>query len=816
MLYNEWLKQQLLQQADENYLPSIMPSSAVSRPSEQLQDTAYFMKLWRDFYRTHGHLHTTLSTLDDLSDLWHRLQHWHDSMAVLETSIGPCSQDMTDHLSSIYCASIGYELDGMRSVQKKMWMYAYIEAMHDISQARIDQAHAQWMHSYALDYYLNSQYAGQKRFSLEGLEALIPALKSIIYQYREQGITYIAIGMAHRGRLNVMANVLGMPWQIIKDMCAGTWHVPFIDDVKYHVGCSYMAGDTQIELVPNASHVESVGAIVLGAVRAKQAVGCKAAAIVVHGDAAFPGQGVVTECLNMRLLPDYAVGGVIHIIANNQIGFTTTPEYERSTMYATDSARGMECPILHINGTDIAAVLRGVDTAVAYRTAYAEDIILDIYGVRVQGHNEGDDASITSPRMVAQIKSEKKTVDHATINTIIEQELAIEDPVSDDRFKLSRHVVPMAYTTSLAMLQQLWQDMITPLATMALHRVVRTVYEQRTAMIEDRAPVNWAAAEMYALMRVLDAGGYIRMMGEDTVRGTFTQRLADVIDQVTEQSMNIYAIDAWKDRVVIGNSPLSEYAALAFEYGYACRSPMGLTIWEAQYGDFFNGAQIIIDQYIASGQHKWGIKSNLVLLLPHGDEGQGAEHSSARVERFLQLSAQYNMHVVMPSTPMQYHHALLAAGNSDCPWIIMTVKSLLRHPLCVSKIEDMLLGSWQDCIVRGDLSTCHLIIIASGLILYDIQQDPRFSKDNIVLICLESLYPFPQQVIEDIVASSPTGVRCVYAQLEPMNQGALGYVKNSIGDRIEYIAPEAAAVTASIIYYTKKRKDVFDRIFGSI
>ena len=821
--YQQWLEDQYYQQVDETYLcgMSCAENQEIAIDVSEPVTAGVLHALWRDFYRMYGHLAASMSILDGVvGDDWSRMGLFQDIKNAYERCFGPCPEETSIFEKKMYCQHIAYEFDGMRCWDKKQYLYDAVEHHKDILPDRLVRAERLWDKAHTFEFFINSQFPGQKRFSIEGLEVLVPMLKDILETLADQGVKYVGIGMAHRGRLNMLSQIWEIPWQTIVDMFKGTWHMPYEGDVKYHVGCQATIGDMRIDLFPNPAHLESVNSVVIGAVRAMQDKGLHAVAILIHGDASFSGQGVVAECFNMRLHEEHTVGGVIHIVANNHIGFTTPPREGRSSVYATDHARGVECPVVHVDGTQTEAVLTAVDIMLAYRAAWQEDVVLDIHGYREHGHNEADDPTITQPLMMRYIQAHKKKLSSEVMQRIIASH-TLETAVTP----MTRWVVEddgpawVGTPWNMDRVQEYWRAMCERMLPWSVHPKVQAVFSARDAMLRTGKGWNWACAEMLAFMKVLADDGHVYLVGQDAARGTFSQRMAAVVDQVTGQEHSLYALLDWKDRMTIANSPLSEYAVLGFTFGYACKRRAGLTIWEAQFGDFANGAQIIIDQYIVASFQRWSMHNNMVLLLPHGNEGQGAEHSSARVERFLQLACMNNMRVLIPNTPAQYYHALLHAASAHVPSIIMSPKSLLRHPLCISDAAELLEGTWQDVVVRGTPESASLWIMACGAVVYDLLQDPRYDHESMCVVSIESLYPFPLEMLSISMQALSQDAHRVYVQYEPENQGALSHIRKCMeGLGLRYVSREASCVPASgsMEQYVDEKRNILDDVFRSI
>lgn len=726
-------------------------------------------------------------------------------------------------LRRVYTNTIGFEYTHIDSVAEAEWVrerieqgWAHFKPDNAAKQRILDRL----IVADGLEKYLGFKYVGQKRFSLEGGDSLIPMLDTIVNRGAEQGVKEITIGMAHRGRLNVLVNVVGKsPAEIFAAFEGKNAQSTYSGDVKYHLGyaadVNTSAGPVRIALAFNPSHLEIVAPVVQGAVRARQRRRSDkekdlVIPIQIHGDAAFAGQGVVAETFSMSQARWFTVGGSIHIVVNNQVGFTTSnPKDARSTHYCTDIAKMVEPPILHVNANDPEAVYFAALLAIDYRHTFKRDVVIDLVCYRRHGHNEADEPSATQPLMYKIIKSmpptyvlyAKKLVNEGIIPDQAEKKLfdayrdaldagknvvdvntdknAYEFAVDWTSFMdkpwttKTKTAVPMAKLKSLATkLETLPPDFV-------LQAQVKKVLEAQRKMTAGELPLNWGYAEVLAYATLLDEGYPIRLCGQDAGRGTFAHRHAVLHDQNTDQTyIPLSHLSPKQAQINIVDSLLSEEAVLAFEYGYATAEPNYLDIWEAQFGDFANGAQVVIDQFISSGEQKWGRLCGLVMLLPHGYEGQGPEHSSARLERYLQLCAQDNMQVCVPTTPAQIFHLLRRQMLRPYrkPLIVMTPKNLLRNPLAVSSLEDLSEGEFQVVIPEVDAITAkdvESIIFCSGKVYYELLEARRTQKLNkIALIRIEQLYPFPEVACKDIFKTYSNAKDIVWCQEEPQNQGA--------------------------------------------
>ncbi len=687
--------------------------------------------------------------------------------------------------------------------------------------------------------FLHVKYVGTKRFGLDGAEALIPAMEQIVKRGGSLGVKDIVVGMPHRGRLSVLANVMMKPYRaIFSEFQGGSFKPEDVDgsgDVKYHLGASsdrdFDGNTVHLSLTANPSHLEAVNPVVLGKVRAKQAqlgdtTRSQVLPILLHGDAAFAGQGVVAECFGLSGLVGHRTGGTIHIIVNNQIGFTTSPSFSRSSPYPTDIALMVEAPIFHVNGDDPEAVVHAARVATEYRQKFHKDVVIDIFCYRRFGHNEGDEPMFTNPAMYKTIKTHKTTLQLYT-ERLVRDGLIPEGEIEDMKaafqaklnteFEIGRNYKPNKadwldgrwshlnreageYSAGdTAITPQTMKEIATALTrapdAFDLHKTVARQLDGKAQMFEKGQGFDWATAEAVAFGSLLTEGFPVRLSGQDCTRGTFSQRHSAFVDQTTEERhYPLNHIRAGQARFEVIDSMLSEYAVLGFEYGYSLAEPNALVMWEAQFGDFANGAQIMFDQFISSGESKWLRMSGLVMLLPHGFEGQGPEHSSARLERFLQMCAQDNWIVANCSTPANYFHALrrqLHRGFRK-PLVLMTPKSLLRHPLCVSDAEDFTTGSsfhrvlWDDA-QKGRSETrlvadkkIKRVVISSGKVYFDLlaERDKRGITD-VYLLRLEQFYPFPAQAMTKELERFKTA-EIVWCQEEPKNQGAWNFVEPNI------------------------------------
>ena len=727
-------------------------------------------------------------------------------------------------LSATYCGSMGVEYMHIPQTEQRRWFQSRMESVRSRPAMGIDaKLHLleRLTAAEGLEKYLGTKYPGTKRFGLEGGEALIPMLDEIIQRSGSYGAKEMVIGMAHRGRLNVLVNILGKKPGDLFDEFEGKKKLAErgSGDVKYHQGFSSNVmtpgGEVHLALMFNPSHLEIVTPVVEGSVRARQdrrgdQKGAKVVPIAIHGDAAFAGQGVVMETLQMSQTRAYKTGGTIHIIVNNQVGFTTSfREDARSTEYCTDVAKIVGAPILHVNGDDPEAVYFATKLALDYRMEFHKDVVVDLVCYRRRGHNEADEPSATQPMMYSKIKS------HTTTRDLYAQSLFSEGVLSQaddkvlvesyrDALDTGEHVVKSLvkepnkelfvdwtpylghewtarHDTRVAVstLQELGQKLCNIPEGFVMQRQVGKIVEDRLKMAAGALPINWGFAELLAYATLSMEGSEVRITGQDVGRGTFSHRHAVLHNQKDGTTLvNLARLADDQPRFQIWDSLLSEEAVLAFEYGYSATTPNALVIWEAQFGDFANGAQVVIDQFISSGEHKWGRLSGLTMLLPHGYEGQGPEHSSARLERFLQLCAEHNIQVCVPTTPAQVFHMLRRQVLRPLrkPLIAFTPKSLLRHKLATSSLEELAESGFQTIIPEidpHDPAKTTRMIMCSGKVYYDLLEQKRAKElDDSIVVRIEQLYPFPQDDLDELIVQYPNLQDVVWCQEEPMNQGA--------------------------------------------
>ena len=735
-----------------------------------------------------------------------------------EATLGQILED----LESTYCGTVGAEFMHIVDTEERHWIMSRMEAVRSAPEFAPEQRLSilrQLNGAEGLERSLGSKYPGTKRFGLEGGESLIPMMAEAIQRIGGYGAKEICIGMAHRGRLNVLVNILGKNPVDLFDEFEGKVSYIGSGDVKYHQGFSSNmmtpGGEVHLALAFNPSHLEIVSPVVEGSVRARQdrredPIGDSVVPIVLHGDASFAGQGVVMETFQMSQTRAYRTGGTLHIVLNNQIGFTTSePLDARSTEYCTDIAKMVQAPIFHVNGDDPEAVVFVTQMAVDYRNQFNKDVVIDLVCYRRRGHNEADEPSVTQPGMYERIKSHASTrtlyakrlveagllteqqdaewVEHYR-EALERDEPLVSSLVSEPNKALfvdwspylgHRWDVSAETGVPLAELKSLSERVNQVPEGVAVHRVVKKLLSDRLKMGAGAQEVNWGFAETMAYASLLDAGYPVRLTGQDVGRGTFSHRHAVLHNQRSgETYVPLMHLSDTQAPFRIFDSLLSEEAVLAFEYGYATTSPDGLVVWEAQFGDFANGAQVVIDQFISSGENKWSRLCGLTMLLPHGYEGQGPEHSSARLERFLQLCAEDNIQVCIPSTPAQVFHMLRrqAVRPLRTPLVVMTPKSLLRHKEAVSQLEELAEGTFQTVIDETDAidpQAVKRVVLCSGKVFYDLRAARRERElDDIAIIRIEQMYPFPRLDLQAVLEQYPNFEDAVWVQEEPKNQGS--------------------------------------------
>lgn len=792
--------------------------------------------------------------------------------------------EATNKLREIYCGKIGYDYGHIRDPEEREWLRATCEEglfrppKKEIDALRLLDRLSQVE---ALEKFLHRTFPGKSRFSIEGLDMMIPMIDEILRVAVEEDICLIKLGMAHRGRINVLAHILQKPYsQILAEFQDPSANITtknelgWTGDVKYHKGGrAELEDEDTIQLVlsmpANPSHLEHINPVITGMARAAGSVSNQPGnpkflpnaclPLLIHGDASFPAQGIVAETLNLSRLPGYTVGGALHIVANNQIGFTTMPEEGRSTLHASDLAKGFGIPIIHVNADEPEECIEAVCTGFEYRQKFHKDFVINLIGYRRYGHNEGDEPSFTQPLMYEKIKS------HPSVRSIFAEGLIDRDLTTDDQVNemvrsymtglqdvyedlepeeeiLTPQLEPpppgkarsVKTAISLSKLRELNQALLDVPNGFNLHpKLQRTMRKQRDVLEDpDKPSVDWTAAEQLAIASILADGTPIRMTGEDTGRGTFSQRHAVFIDVDNgKEWIPLREFPQAKVSFEIINSPLSENAALAFEFGYNLQSPQSLVIWEAQYGDFINVAQAIVDEFITSGRAKWEVTPSLVMLLPHGYEGQGPDHSSARLERFLQLAAQTNIRIANCTTAAQYFHLLrrqAALLESDpLPLVVLTPKSLLRNPLVASPPQDLSQGTWQPVLddqrANQDPEKIHRLILCSGKIYVDLFDSELYENNKTTAIVrLEQLYRFPFSELSEVIEPYTELKEVVWVQEEPQNMGAWNFVKSCLQETIQNRWPlqfvgrieNASPAEGSASRYKINQKAIINKAFG--
>lgn len=788
-----------------------------------------------------------------------------------EVGIGPAKlKDIVAHLEETYCQSIGIEFMYIRKPEEVAWIKNKIELKN---RAQFDtKAKKHILHklnqAVVFEQFLHKKFVGQKRFSLEGNEALIPALDALVERGADFGIKEFIVGMAHRGRLNVLANIFNKTYENIFSEFEGKEYEDsiFDGDVKYHLGYSCdvktdNGHDIHMTLAPNPSHLETVVPVVEGITRSKLDLYLKdekkIVPIIIHGDAAIAGQGIVYEVVQMAQLDGYRTGGSVHIVVNNQIGFTTNYLDARSSTYCTDVAKVTLSPVFHVNGDDAEAVVQAVQFAVEYRQTFHKDVFIDILGYRKYGHNEGDEPRFTQPVLYKAIST------HANPRDIYLKQLLTEGVVTEKEAKdLEKNFDDLLQerlseakqiekATVTKFLNRTWKgfeyskagdfekatdttfdkkkltEIAKKISTLPkdkkfINKIVK-LFDDRLKMVNEIDQLDWAMGELLAYSTLLEEGHMVRLSGQDVERGTFSHRHAVVkVEDSEEEYIPLNSISKTQQKFHVYNSLLSEYGVLGFEYGYGMATPNGLTIWEAQFGDFNNGAQIIIDQLLSAAEEKWKTQNGLVMLLPHGYEGQGAEHSSGRMERFLQLCAEDNMIVADCSTPANYFHLLRRQLKFSFrkPLVVFTPKSLLRHPKCVSNMDELAKGTFQEVIddQKATAKNVDTVVFCTGKFYYDLlaKKEEIGGADNIALVRIEQLYPLPHKQLDKIIAKYSNAKKHIWAQEEPENMGAWCHMMRhftSVKLNVISLAESGAPATGSSKMHAKRHNAIINQVF---
>lgn len=850
------------------------PSANISEglPEEDIKRSLFALMLVR-VYRVRGHLAAKLDPLALTPPKNHpELDPAHygfteadlDKPVYLDGTLGythTTLREVLQHLRAIYCQHIAVEFMHSQDPHHKAWLQERIENTSPASTLTdVDRKKAlkDLLEAESFEQFINTKHTGAKKFGLDGSEAFIPGFKEALRISGKNDVQDVVIGMAHRGRLNVLANVMGKPLTTIFSEFQGT--ITLDDDassgdVKYHQGYSsdqLMEGQSvHLSLTANPSHLEAVDPVVLGKTRAKQDLfddkeRQKAMGVLIHGDAAFIGQGIVAECFSLSDLQGYRTGGTLHLVINNQIGFTTNPTYSRSSPYCSDLAKIVQAPIFHVNGDDIDSVLYVCRMAAEFRHQFKKDVVVDIIGYRRFGHNEGDDPSFTQPKMYAHIKN------HPSVFSLYKEHLLKEGIMGEDEIKLleeeqqerlraafteaqkeqslkvdwlkghwgglttrgSQNANPIS-EVSIESLQALCKKLTLIPENFTPHSKLNRLLKPKIQMAETGDNVDWATAEALAFATLLTTGHGVRLTGQDSGRGTFSQRHTVWKDQENETKyIPLNHLSRDQDYFEVIDSPLSEFSVLGFEYGYSSANPKTLTLWEAQFGDFANGAQVIFDQFISSAENKWHRMSGLTILLPHGYEGQGPEHSSARPERYLQMCAEDNMQIANCTTPANYFHVLRRQllRTFRKPLIIFTPKSLLRHKMAVSSMAEMAKGSSFQLVIDDqqikNKKAVKRILLCTGKIYYDLRAAALENGiKDVAIIRLEQLYPFPKNVLKQILHTYPNTCEVMWTQEEPENMGAWHFCDRRIenvlttlnweNSRPHYIGRKAAASPAT-------------------
>jgi len=795
-------------------------------------------------------------------------------------------REILKFLKDKYCGSIGYEYMHIANPTERKWFRDRVEKTDDFkfTQNGKEAILNKLIQAEGFEKFLHTKYVGTKRFGLDGGESLIPALEQIIKIGGQSQVKEVKIGMSHRGRLNVLANVLQKSYKRIFNEFAGeiSGSADGAGDVKYHLGASsnreFDGNSVHVSLTDNPSHLEAVNPVVLGQTRAKQFFHKdkerkKVIPILIHGDAAFAGQGVVAECFAMSGLPGHNTGGTIHIIVNNQIGFTTSPRFARSSPYPSDIAKMVEAPIIHVNGDDPEAVVYAARIATDFRLKFNRDVVIDLICYRRFGHNEGDEPSFTQPLMYKKIRShpspvkvygERLVESHSISKDFLNLSIKKFKDLLDDQFKNAKDYKPKiewfegtwsrykpergkdkrgVTGADTKKLLEISNKINTVPNEINIHKTISKIFENRKLNVKKGSGIDWSTAESLAFGSLLEEGYPVRLVGQDSGRGTFSQRHSVLRNQIdNSRYIPLNNISKNQKNFEIVDSFLSELAVLGFEYGYSLVEPNTLTIWEAQFGDFANGAQVVIDQFIASGERKWSRASGLVMLLPHGYEGQGPEHSSARLERFLQLCSNDNMQVMNCTTPANYFHALRRQMHRDFrkPLIVMTPKSLLRHKYCVSNLNDFGKKNsfhrvlWDHAIdpkTKGFIKLkkpdrIKKVILCSGKVYFDLlEAREKLKRDDLVFYRIEQLYPFPAKALAKELKSYAKKAKFYWCQEEPKNMGAWFSVRDYIqwtldnikanNKNVSYIgrSPDASPATGYAKRHISQQQEIIKKVF---
>jgi 2-oxoglutarate dehydrogenase E1 component len=791
-----------------------------------------------------------------------------------EIGIGKATlKDIREHLQQTYCQSTGAEFFYIRTPEIRYWLQEKMEKSRNTYPFTLEDRkyiYRDLARAVSFEKFIHKKFPGQKRFSLEGAEALIPALDAIMEKGALLGTEEFVIGMPHRGRLNVLANILKKPYKQIFSEFRGMKYEDetLLGDVKYHLGYTVERLTTtgkkmKLTLSPNPSHLEAVDPIVEGIVRARADMDYKGdfnriAAILIHGDASMAGQGVVYEVIQMSQLPGYKTGGTIHVVVNNQIGFTTNYLDARSSTYCTDVAKVVQSPVFHVNGDDVEAIVATVQLAMEFRAKFQRDVFIDILCYRKYGHNEGDEPRFTQPILYKIIESHPNPMEiyrqqlidkgllensyfeeiDTRIQDILEKDLEESKKIEKanirsflaDEWKDIRKAKPVDFESSPVTAVD--PEKIKAIGRRIAHvpegenyfRKLVKLQETRLEMIEKAGMIDWAMGELLAYGTLLEEGFPVRISGQDSIRGTFSHRHAVLkIEDSEKEYYPLAHLSEKQARFEIYNSPLSEYGVLGFDYGYSLASPYTLTVWEAQFGDFANTAQVMFDQFICSAEDKWNVMDHLVVYLPHGFEGQGPEHSSARIERFLILSAEYNMQVANITTPANLFHLIRRQLHREFrkPLIVFTPKSLLRHARCVSPLSELSSGGFREVIddVIADPKKVKKVVFCTGKIYYDLQEEKeKINADNTALIRIEQLHPFPYGQVKEIMAKYHQSGDNIWTQEEPANMGAWTFIQQKMEEfNLRLIARPASGspATGSHEFHEIRQRKIIEKTFSS-
>ncbi|CEN44499.1 2-oxoglutarate dehydrogenase E1 component [Capnocytophaga canis] len=882
--------------AQENYGGSYDQTVQVMAQSVDTGNSVASEKLQKEFkvlnlinaYRTYGHLFTKINPIREREAYVPNLniENYGLSNADLDTTFDSAKEiglqptslrNIISALNDIYCRSIGVEYTYIREPEIRKWIETRLFSNNNKTQFSKEekiQILKKLNEATSFENFLHTKYVGQKRFSLEGNDALISGLDFLIQSAAEQGVEHLVLGMAHRGRLNVLANIFNKnPQDIFSEFDGKDYEMEdnFDGDVKYHLGISSelvtkSGKKINVNLAHNPSHLETVGAVIQGIARSKQdrlTAGdrSKVLPIAIHGDAAISGQGIVYEIMQMCQLDGFKTGGTVHIVVNNQVGFTTNYTDSRSTTYCTDIAKVSSSPVLHVNSDDAEAVVHAFLFALDFRMQFGSDVYIDLLGYRKYGHNEGDEPRFTQPKLykiigkhdnprniyakqlieegvitndfVAQIEMDYKSVLDMHLENSRKENLTVIKPFMQDEWKgfeiASRQKMLEKFDTSfdrkdLDELAKIITEL--PADKKFINKITKIISDRKEAYTNDN--IDWGTAEHLAFATLLSEGFDVRLTGQDVERGTFSHRHAVVKTEDTEEEITLLNELKKHDKFNKGslhiyNSLLSEYGVLGFEYGYALASPNTLTIWEAQFGDFSNGAQIMLDQYISCTEDKWKNQDGVVMLLPHGYEGQGSEHSSARIERYLQLCSDKNMYVANCTTPANFYHLLRRQMKTNFrkPLVVFTPKSLLRHPQVVSKAEDLANGHFQEVIDDpiADVNNVKSVVFCSGRFYYDLYAErEKLGRNDVALIRIEQLFPLPVEQIKAILSKYKNADDYVWAQEEPKNMGAYGYmlmffdfIQWRLASNTVYSAPASGSHTRDRKRHAEAIAMVFDR-----